>query len=290
MSLASSALTLWVGAFLLLGACRPVRRPSLARRCRPYVVPVPDAPRRPTWAGVTALVGTRLAPLGRGSLDERLRRTHHRLTPAAFRARQAGHAMIGLAATAAVVLALPTRLGPATAACLVLAAPLVVVAGHERQLAAADRAATRRLVAELPVVVEQLAMLLAAGRSVSAALAHLGAHGQGTCAADLRRLTRRLGQGVDEATALREWADLRPAPGVVHLVGVLTLAREAADLDRLVDQEAAAIRDDAHRQLLASLERRGQQVWVPVTVATLLPGSLLLLVPFLDALRLFAGP
>ena len=70
---------------------------------------------------------------------------------------------------------------------------------------------------------------------------------------------------------------------------VLTLAREATDLDRLVDQEAATIRADAHRELLAELERRAQQVWVPVTVATLLPGSLLLLVPFLDALRLFAG-
>jgi tight adherence protein C len=70
---------------------------------------------------------------------------------------------------------------------------------------------------------------------------------------------------------------------------VLTLAREATDLDRLVDQEAATIRADAHRDLLAELERRSQQVWVPVTVATLLPGSLLLLVPFLDALRLFAG-
>ncbi len=132
-------------------------------------------------------------------------------------------------------------------------------------------------------------MLLASGRSVGAAIAHLGRRGHGPLAEDLRQVTRRAQQGVDERTALREWADLRPCPGVAHLVGVLTLAGETTDLDRLVEQEADAIRAEAHRELLADLERRSQQVWVPVTVATLLPGSLLLLVPFLDALRLFAG-
>ena len=156
-------------------------------------------------------------------------------------------------------------------------------------MATTDRAQTRQVVRELPVLAEQLAMLLASGRSVSAAIDRIGERGRGPGAADLRRVTRRIQQGIDERDALREWADLRPTVGVTHLVSVLTLAREATDLDRLVDQEAATIRADAHRELLAELERRSQQVWIPVTVATLLPGSLLLLVPFLDALRLFAG-
>jgi Flp pilus assembly protein TadB len=124
---------------------------------------------------------------------------------------------------------------------------------------------------------------------VGAAITHLGTRGRGPLADDLLRVTRRVQQGVDERAALREWADLRPAPGIAHLVGVLTLAGETTDLDQLVEQESDAIRAEAHRELLADLERRSQQVWVPVTVATLLPGSLLLLVPFLDALRLFAG-
>jgi hypothetical protein len=37
------------------------------------------------------------------------------------------------------------------------------------------------------------------------------------------------------------------------------------------------------------MDRRGQQVWVPVTVATLVPGVILLTVPFIQALRLFSG-
>lgn len=284
----------WAGCTLLLSALAPVRRPSLRRRLRPHLVgpePVgpPDLRRRLAPLGL--LVGERIGVLVRSTepLDRRLRRVHHPLDPAAFRLRQLGHAALALGATGAVLAAAPLTLPPWSVAILALGAPVAAFVGHEQALAELDRRQTRRVVRELPTVTEQLAMLLASGRSVSAALTDLGERGRGPCAADLRRVTGRIRQGVAEADALREWAELRAAPGVVHLVGVLTLAREATDLDHLVDQEAATIRADAHRDLLAALERRAQQVWVPVTVATLLPGSLLLLVPFLDALRLYAG-
>ena len=42
-------------------------------------------------------------------------------------------------------------------------------------------------------------------------------------------------------------------------------------------------------QLIETIERRGQQVWIPVTVAALVPGVIFLAVPFIDALRLFAN-
>jgi tight adherence protein C len=282
---------LWLGSALLLSTVPVLRRPSLADRVRPYVAPPtpPTSSRR--FAGLVLLVGDRLGRLlpATAPLAVRLRRVHHPLDPAAFRFRQVSQAVLALGTTGALLAAAPIDLGAGPTIALVLTAPVAVVVGHEQQLAALDRRQHRQVTRELPTVAEQLAMLLASGRSVTAAIAHLGERGHGPCADDLRRITRRLQQGLDENDALREWADLRPTPGVVHLVGVLTLAREATDLDRLVEQEAEAIRDDAHRDLLAALERRSQQVWVPVTVATLLPGSLLLLVPFLDALRLFAG-
>ena len=37
------------------------------------------------------------------------------------------------------------------------------------------------------------------------------------------------------------------------------------------------------------MERRGQQVWVPVTVATLLPGVIFLAIPFIEALKAFSA-
>jgi len=282
--------TLWAGSSLLLSTVAPIRRLPLVERVRPYVVPASGARASSRRAAVSLLVGDRLAALLRTAepLERRLRRTHHPLDPGSFRFRQLSHAVVGLGLAGAVGAALPGP--PLLTVGLVLGVPVAVVVAHEQRLQALDRSQAERVGRELPVVAEQLGMLLGAGRSVAAAIAHLGQRGRGPCAADLRRISRRLQQGVDEAAALREWADLRPIPGVVHLVGVLTLAGEATDLDRLVEQEAESIRDDAHRELLARLERRSQQVWVPVTVATLLPGSLLLLVPFLDALRLFAGP
>jgi hypothetical protein len=44
-----------------------------------------------------------------------------------------------------------------------------------------------------------------------------------------------------------------------------------------------------HRDLVEIIEKRGQQVWIPVTVATLVPGLLFLAVPFTEALRLFTS-
>ncbi len=49
------------------------------------------------------------------------------------------------------------------------------------------------------------------------------------------------------------------------------------------------MRRDAQRQLIETIERRGQQVWIPVTVAALVPGVLLMGVPFVDALRVFSS-
>ena len=54
-------------------------------------------------------------------------------------------------------------------------------------------------------------------------------------------------------------------------------------------EEARSIRRDVQRELIESIERRTQQVWIPVTIATLIPGVMLMLVPFIDALSVFSG-
>jgi Flp pilus assembly protein TadB len=288
------ATLLWCGAALVLSSLGPVRRPTLRTRLRPYLGVRPTSegvPIRRRLAPLTLVVGERLGRVMRATepLERRLRRVHHPMDPGAFRFRQLSQAVAGLGLAGALAAVSPTSIHPLVTFVFVLGTPIAVFAAHEHLLAELERRQTRQVTRELPTVAEQLGMLLASGRSVGAAITHLGTRGRGPLADDLRRVTRRVQQGVDERAALREWADLRPAPGIAHLVGVLTLAGETTDLDQLVEQESDAIRAEAHRELLADLERRSQQVWVPVTVATLLPGSLLLLVPFLDALRLFAG-
>jgi pilus assembly protein TadC len=142
---------------------------------------------------------------------------------------------------------------------------------------------------EMPVVSEQVAMLLNSGYSVGAALARVASRGKGCVASDLATVVNRMRQGLSESEALREWGELARVEAVDRMVSVLTLHSEAADLGRLVSGEARQARRDLHRRTVETIERRGQQVWIPVTVATLVPGAILLAVPFLSALRLFSN-
>ena len=90
--------------------------------------------------------------------------------------------------------------------------------------------------------------------------------------------------------ALHEWAAVARVEALDRLIPVLALNSEAADLGRLVSEEARSIRREVQRRAVETMERRGQQVWIPVTVAALVPGAIFLAIPFIEALRLFAGP
>jgi Flp pilus assembly protein TadB len=159
----------------------------------------------------------------------------------------------------------------------------------EQQVASASDAWRRRLTLELPVVAEQLAMLLSAGYSLGAALNRIAARGGGNVSRDLARVCGRIRQGLTEVEALREWAEVADVEGLHRLLPILGLNREASDLGRLISEEARAIRKDTQRRLIETAERRAQQVWIPVTVAALVPGVIFLAVPFMQALDLFAA-
>ena len=219
-------------------------------------------------------------------LAVRLDRLHSPLDVTAFRLRQVGWSLAGFGLSAALTLAV--RPPPVAGLIFVLAGPLLAFLILEQRLAAASEAWKQRLFLELPVVAEQLAMLLAAGFSLGAALNRLAARGHGVTARDLARVCGRIRQGLTEIEALREWAEVADVEALTRLVPVLALNREASDLGRLVSEEARAIRRDAHRSLVESIERRSQQVWIPVTVAALVPGVLFLVVPFTEALRLYS--
>jgi hypothetical protein len=106
---------------------------------------------------------------------------------------------------------------------------------------------------------------------------------------DLGRVCLRIRQGLSEADALREWAAVAKVDALDRLVSVLALNRDTSDLGRLVTEEARAVRRDVQRELIETTERRSQQVWIPVTVATLVPGVIFLAIPFIDALRFFGA-
>lgn len=297
--LAASSVLLCVGATLVLSELRWFRRQPLVDRLRPYgpggltggstaagVLSV--ASFREVIGPIARTVGERLAALVgvTEELSVRLRRIWSPLDATAFRVRQIGWTGTGFAAGAALAVAIRPPL--AVALVFVVGSPTLVFLVVEQRLSARSERRKRQIFLELPVVSEQLGMLVAAGYSLGAALNRLAARGSGACAQDLAVVCGRIRQGLTEIDALREWAAVADVEALTRLVAVLALNRQGGDLGRLVADEARSIRRDVQRELIEQIERRAQQVWVPVTVATLVPGAVLLAVPFVEALRLFS--
>lgn len=294
-----AAFAMWVGTTLLLSRLRWFSRPPLVQRLRPYV---PGGLEAGSREGALSAESFRevIGPVARSfgqalsrlfgvneDLAVRLERIRSPLDVTAFRVRQLGWATAAMGVGALVAVALHAP--PLVSVLLVLGLPLLAFLVIEQQVASASSARQRRLVLELPVLAEQLAMLLSSGFSLGSALNRLATRGSGVGAADLQQVRSRVRQGLTEVDALREWAALAQLPAVDRLVSVLALDREASDLGRLISEEARSIRRDVHRDLVATMERRGQSVWIPVTVATLVPGTIFLAIPFIEALRLFSG-
>ena len=298
--LVASALLLGVGGALMLSERRWFSREPLTERLRPYAPAGPGS--RGSGSGVLSVASFRevIGPLARAvgerlarllgvseELSVRLARIHSPMDATAFRVRQVGWAAGGLAAGA--LLAVATQPPLAIALLLAVGGPLLAFLLVEQQLAARSERRKRRIFLELPVLSEQLGMLIGAGFSLGAALNRLAARGSGACAEDLVGVCGRIRQGLTEVEALREWAAVADVDALTRLVAILALNRQGGDLGRLVADEARAIRREVQRELIEQIERRSQQVWVPVTVATLVPGAVLLAVPFLEALRLFSS-
>lgn len=287
------------GSWLLLREMRWFRRVGLTDRLRPYLAGGSTSPSTPidrSMASFTSAltpsiqaIGDRVASLfgSTESLGRQLERVHSPLSPAAFRLRQIGWCVIGFALGSLV--AVSVRPPALFTMILVLGAPTIIFLLLELELTHQSTQWRRQITLELPVVSEQLAMLLSSGFSLGAGLNRLSTRSSGTIARDLRRVVNRIQQGLDETQALREWSDLANVPALDRLISVLAMNRAASDLGRLITDEARVCRADVHRELIERIERRGQQVWIPVTVATLVPGVLFLAVPFAQALQTFAS-
>ena len=297
-TVALASVVLWSGVTLVLAELRVVRRPTLVERLRPHApgasghLPKPGLLSARSFqdalAPLASAAGERVASwLGVSEpLAARLRRVHATVDPTAFRLRQFAWAGAGLSAAVIGCSAVRPPLTAGIAICLGSGALAFLVV--EQQLATASARRKTRILLELPVISEQLGMLMGAGYSLGSALNRMAERGSGACVEDLKIVCSRIRQGLTEVDALREWAEVADVDALTRLVAILSLNRETSDLGRLVADEARSIRREVQRSLVEQIERKAQQVWIPVTVATLVPGAVLMAVPFLEALRLFS--
>lgn len=297
--LLASGVAAWLGTTLVLSSLRTLNRPRLADRLAPYrAVGTSRRMRSPTLSldslrdvlgPVCSQAGERVSRmLGVGDdLSTRLERVHSPVAATDFRIRQAAWVLAWLCLGALATLA--TGPPPVIGLVMVLGAPVLCLLVMEQRTVAASEAWKRRVFLEMPVVAEQLGMLLGAGRSLGAAINRVATRGGGAVSQDLSRVAARIRTGMDEQAALSEWAALARVDAVDRLTTVLALNRQSSDLGRLVSEEAGVLRREVRRELTTQAERRAQQVWIPVTVAALVPGVMFLAVPFAHAVHLFAG-
>ena len=233
-------------------------------------------------AGTAA--GRRIARLADADaeLAARLTQAGSHRSPSAFRARQLGAAAAGLAVSGAALGV--AGLKPSLALAGALAVAAAVYAASEHQLGRSIALRHAEITEELPIVAEQIGMLLASGMSLTSALEAVARRGHGICAEGLGRVGALVAGGSAVEVALAQWADEAGSAEIRRFVGVLTLHEDTTDIAALVSDEARSSRMEAHRRLIAHIERRNEQVWIPVTVAALVPGCVLLAIPFSDAL------
>lgn len=297
-TMALAAIALGLGTTLVLAEIPWFHRLPLAERLRPFA---PGGLRGgPSRSGATQSFRDVLVPLASSfggqlsrslgindDLPLRLARVHSTDDPTSFRIRQVGWATGGL--VTGVALALTLSLPVPVLLLIVVTLPLLGFLIPEQRLSAACDDHQRRLFLELPIVTEQFGMLLSAGYSLTGALTRIAERGHGTCAVDIRRAVSRIRQGIGPVAALDEWARIADVDALHKLVGVLGLHEDAGDLGRLISNESRSMRRELHRELLERIERRSQQVWIPVTVAALIPGVIFLAIPFMSALRSFGS-
>lgn len=265
-----------IGCWLVVDRLVFARRISLLERVSPYVrdLPmrpagsVPGSPQPLARAVLTTLAGWVDRTLGGStSIRTRLDRAGSSLSVHEFRIEQAlwGIAAFGICAVPAGLIAVrrPDR-GPALF--VICAAALCVgVLLRENRLTAQVRSRERRIIEELPIVAELLALAVAAGESPLAALDRVVRRSNGELAADLRDLISRTRTGMPLTQALDRLgarSGLAPVTRFAH--GLAIAIERGTPLADVLHAQAGDVREAARRALIESGARREVLMMVPV--------------------------
>ncbi|WP_029144462.1 type II secretion system F family protein [Microbacterium luticocti] len=275
--------------------------PSLERRIGPYIRDIADpqglTPLTPVavgapWAGLGERLGRMLG--GSDAVARRLRQAGRRADRAgvsAFRARQLGFLLAGLAAGGLllVTIVLTGRFTPVA----VLVPPVAAAAGAaacDLLLGHAARTRMARVEEELPTVLEFLALCLSAGEGILDSLRRVGQVGAGELTAELRVLVLAVGTGSPLSEALTDLGHQLQLPPLTRAIDHIAAALDrGAPLAQVLQAQAQDAREDAKRSLIERAGRKEILMLLPL-VFLILPLSVLFAVfPGVFMLRLGIG-
>ena len=268
-----------------VAAVSPGAREHLARRAARAggLVGLLDAP---PLSALRGLLGGLLSD--RATIERRLRRLGAGTDVTGYRSRRVLAGALGVA-LAAIVSASAIAQGVAwpVAAAAIPAGAVLAAAGYDALRERAAVARSRRLVEELPVVLEFLAMSLSAGEGMADALRRVSTTGRGELAAELGAVVARVAAGASTASELRAMADGVGVPAITRSVEQLVGALErGAPIAEVLRAQARDAREDERARLIEAVGRTEVAMLFPL-VLVILPATVVLAIwPGLLVLRL----
>jgi Flp pilus assembly protein TadB len=148
---------------------------------------------------------------------------------------------------------------------------------------------TKAIDANLALDIEKMAVYLSAGLSITSAIARLSKNSTIACRALFEDLNLSLASGVELSEALAILQITFNSDSLHRFCIILESGLWGGNLPRAARHEAQSQRVDAHRQALALMEKNSQKIWIPITIAALVPGIILIFIPFLSILRTVSG-
>ena len=266
------ALVAGAGLVLILAAAL-ARRPSFVDRVAQGRVQ--ERPPSALAAWVRRVSASALDSLGSTSESVARRLDLAGMNPdvSVFRLRQAVSGVAGLVAACALVAArhassLRASLIPLCACALV--GTLLGVAGMDRFLTVRARARQRAIDAAVPDCSELLALAVAAGESIPAAIERVAGCAGGPLGAELSLTAGHIRNGTPSVRALADLVERTESPALTRLSRTLTTAIErGSPLASVLHDQA---RDQRERSLAALMEEGGRR-----EIAMLLPVVFLIL-------------
>lgn len=282
------------GVVLVAWHATRVRRPDFSGRVLHYLADLPQL--APLGPGVRRsrplrVVAARLDDIlgGNDSVRRRIERASLDMTVADFRVQQTVWGLVavaaGLALTVVVATASPDRLLPLVV--LTAVAGFLAVMLRENRLTHQVKVHERAVLAELPALVELLALAVAAGEGPVAALERVVRRSHGAFSRELAVVLAQVRTGAAVSTALDDYAARTGLPVVARFAqGVAVALERGTPLADLLHAQAADVREAQRRALIESGARREVAMMVPVVFLVLPTTVMFAFWPGLVGLRL----
>ena len=270
-----------LGLWLVAARAMALSRGNFEARVLSYLSDMPQL-RRSAQAGPAGAV---LRPLvqraataldraigGSTSVHRRLQRAGLDLTVQEFRAQQVTSGVVAFAGSAVLAITVawqsPERAMPlAVLTCL---SGLGGVMWRDNRLSAQVRNHEERVLAELPVIAELLALAVAAGEGPVAALERVVKRSNGALSRELGRVLADIRTGQPVAGAFDDYSARTGLPVVARFAdGVAVAVERGTPLAEVLHAQAGDVREARRRSLIESGARREVAMMVPVVFLVL---------------------